>query len=94
MEFPNGKQRRNWAKQSGHLKKKQKASLSEWLEMVRRSQETGKQIHNLNAERNLRQEEERKIEREQTFIQQLVENGMSFEEATRELEKRNGNMGS
>jgi hypothetical protein len=94
MEFPNGKQRRKWAKESGHLKKKQKASLSEWLEMVRRSQETGKQIHNLNTERNLREHDEMKLKREQEIIHKLVEEGMSYENAVRELEKRNGDMGS
>lgn len=94
MELPNGKQRRNLAKQTGHHKKKQKASFSQWMEMIRRTQETGKHIHNLNVERNLREQEEMKIKREQQFIQHQVEKGLSYEEALSELEKRNGNMGS
>jgi hypothetical protein len=94
MELPNGKQRRKWAKQTGHLKKKQKSSFSDWLEMVRRSQETGKQIHHLNVERSLRQEDEYKLKLEQERIQHLVEKGMSFDEAVREIGKNDGNMGS
>jgi Flp pilus assembly protein TadB len=92
MEFPNGKQRRAWARKTGHLKKKQNASFGSWLEMIRRSRETGNQIHTLNVERNLREQEEAKLKEEQQFIQKRVEAGVDYQEALKELENRNGNL--
>ena len=94
MELPNGKARRNIAKKAGFLKKKQGASLFEWIEIVRRAQETGKQIHNHNTERDLRNRDAEIQKKEQELIEKFVNEGMSFDEAVNKLTTENGNMDS
>lgn len=64
MDFPNRRQRRQWAKQSGFLGKKRNSTDKERIEMNRRAAEVGKQIHHANMERELRKEEEERIRKE------------------------------
>lgn len=79
--LPNRKQRREWARQSGMIKKKQKASFKERLEITRRAIEVGKQIHLFNTEKVLRAEEERLNQIKSKKVQELIESGVPLEEA-------------
>lgn len=85
--LPNRRQRREWAKQSGMAKKKRKASFSEWLEINKRAQEIGKQIHLMNTEKILRQEEERLNQIKSEKVQELIKKGISLEEALKIVNK-------
>ena len=97
--MPNRKQRRLLAKQAGLLKKKTKASLNEKLEMSKRASQFGKQIHFQNVERNLRAQDKSIQDKEQEFLEHLMADGKTAEEALKILQKENdkpinGNMDS
>lgn len=79
--LPNRKQRRQWAKDAGFVKKKQNASLKEKLEMSRRSMETGKAIHLANTERILREQDALKEKERSSKIESLIAKGYTQEEA-------------
>lgn len=85
--LPNRKQRREWAKQTGMLKKKQKSSLKEQMEMTERAIETGNQIHLANTERILREDEKIKNESIAKKTHALMEKGLSQEDALKILEE-------
>lgn len=87
MDLPNRKQRRAWAREMGLLKEKNGMTFQKRLELSRRAQEAGKQIHLRNVEKNLEREEREKEEKEtkkqQLELEKLLESGISLEEATR-----------
>lgn len=83
--LPNRKQRRLWAKQTGMLKNKQSTSLKEQMAMTLRSIEYGRQIHLANIEKILREEEERKNQRRSEMMEQLMNDGLSQEEALKKI---------
>lgn len=84
--IPNRKQRRLMAKEAGFMKKKQKASEKERAAMRERAAEFGKQIHLSNTERVLRQRDEIARQKEQKYLQDLVDKGYSQSQAIEMLE--------
>jgi hypothetical protein len=98
--MPNRKQRRALAKQAGMIKLKQNASLAKKLEISKRAREFGNRIHLANVERNLRDQDQVILDKEQAQILQLIEEGHSPEEALAAIQKENehnqldGNMDS
>ena len=85
MELPNRKQRRQWAKEAGLLKKKQNASMKERLEIQERTIEYGKKIHLANTENNLRKDDESQIKKQQEQLQNLIASGMSHDDALKTI---------
>lgn len=97
--MPNRKQRRLLAKEAGLLKKKTKATFAEKLEMSKRANQFGKQIHFQNVERNLRAQDQTVQDKEQEFLEHLMADGKTAEEALKILQEENdkltnGNMDS
>jgi hypothetical protein len=97
--MPNRRQRRALAKQAGLIKLKQNSSFAQKLEMSKRARELGKQIHFANVERSLRQQDSVLQDKEQERLQQLMDSGMTPEEALEALQIENekhvdGNMDS
>lgn len=84
--FPNRKQRRQMAKQLGYLKKKQSMPLVDRMEVSRRAQEAGNQIHRSNTEKILRAEEELLRAAEAKKVQEFMEKGYTQEEAMKMLQ--------
>jgi hypothetical protein len=87
MEFPNRKQRRLWEKQAGMLEKKRKATFKEQMEISKRASEVGKQIHLRNVERDLIAREEELKKQFDDRAKELMEQGMTLEQATEALRK-------
>lgn len=83
--LPNRRQRREWARQTGQLRKKSKASLKEQREMSARAAEIGKQIHLTNTERILREQEEAENKRREEKLNLLITEGKTQEEALKIL---------
>lgn len=88
--IPNRAARRALAKKAGYIKKKQNASVAERQEMNERSRLTGAEIHRVNTERMLREMEAAEQAKEAKFLQELMETGLTYEEALEKyLEKKN-----
>ena len=83
--LPNRKQRREWAKQAGMLKKKKNSSLKDKMEMNSRSIEYGKQIHLANIERILREEDDKHNETIANAAEELIKEGYTQEEAMEKI---------
>lgn len=98
--MPNRSQRRALAKQAGMIKLKQNASLAKKLEISKRAREFGNRIHLANVERNLREQDQIVLDKEQAQILHLIEEGHTPEDALAAIQKENehdqidGNMDS
>lgn len=89
--FPNRKERRLLAKEAGYMKKKNKMNFQAKLELSRKAAEFGKQIHLMNTERMMREEDERIRKSEQNRIDSLVSEGKTYEQAVQILQSENDN---
>lgn len=75
------------AKQMGLLKLKNKASFEKWNEMSRRSQETGKEIHRINVENSLRQQDKQEQDKTNEELQKMVDSGVPESDALKKLQE-------
>ncbi len=82
------------------IKLKQNSSLAKKLEISKRAKQFGDRIHFANTERNLRDQEQAILDKEQAKILKLIEEGHTPEDALLLIQKENehnpsnGNMDS
>ena len=80
-EIPNRRQRRALAKGAGLLRKNNEKSFKDQAELRQRSTEFGKQIHLSNMERVLREQDAKQLEKQQLYINKLINDGYTNDEA-------------
>lgn len=88
FRIPNRAERRRLAKQSGFIRQKQQSSFKKQLEMNHRAGETGAEIHRINTERMLREQEAAVQKKQEEKLQTLVAEGLSYEDAVKKLSEK------